>query len=162
MERAQVTGMEGSKIRIVMAGYDRTVPACRVMPYKDDRFIIDEKIEDEKLENDEHIHNHEENLPDQEYLPDESNPIEPIETIVDALGDEDEALNKEVRPKLHSKIAFKVICDEEWKTGNVSAAGKKEGQQKFMCWIRNKNEVENYDFVKDISHWKYCKVEFAI
>ena len=35
----QVTGMEGSKVRLVQAGYDRTVPACRVIPYKDDRYI---------------------------------------------------------------------------------------------------------------------------
>ena len=29
---AKVTGMEGNKVRIIHSGYDRTVPACRVIP----------------------------------------------------------------------------------------------------------------------------------
>ena len=44
---AKVTGMEGNKVRIIHAGYDRTVPTCRVMPYKDEFFIEDEAKEDE-------------------------------------------------------------------------------------------------------------------
>ena len=41
---AKVTGTENSKVRIIHAGYDRTVPACRVLPFKE------EKHEDESEE----------------------------------------------------------------------------------------------------------------
>ena len=33
---AKVTGMEGNKVRIIHAGYDRTVPACLGMPLEDE------------------------------------------------------------------------------------------------------------------------------
>ena len=51
---AKVTGQEGSKIRIIHAGYDRTVPACRVIPKFPDKVIVEEDpnssygIEEEK------------------------------------------------------------------------------------------------------------------
>ena len=41
----KVTGMEGSKVRIIHAGYDRTVPSCRVMPFKDELEVIDNNSE---------------------------------------------------------------------------------------------------------------------
>ena len=37
----KVTGQEGSKIRIIYAGYDRTVPACRVIPRYPERQIVE-------------------------------------------------------------------------------------------------------------------------
>ena len=37
-----VTGMEGNKVRIIHAGYDRTVPTCRVMPYNDNKNVLEE------------------------------------------------------------------------------------------------------------------------
>ena len=158
---AHVTGMEGSKVRLVQDGYDRTVHACRVMPYKDDRFVVDENVEDEENPVEQKNVADDESIGD---MPDTSSDRIELENIVDAIdaiNDEDEAMNKDVRPKLHSRIAFKVIGDDEWKTGKVSAVGKKQGNQKFLCWIKNKNIIDNYDFVKDISCWNYCKVEFA-
>ena len=52
---AKVTGQEGSKVRIIHAGYDRTVPACRVIPKFLDKVIVEEDpyssngIEEEKM-----------------------------------------------------------------------------------------------------------------
>ena len=37
---AKVTGVEGTKVRIIHCGYDRTVPNCRVQPYKIEKIIV--------------------------------------------------------------------------------------------------------------------------
>ena len=44
----KVTEMEGSKVRIIHAGYDRTVPACNVIPFREEF----EKKEDDEQEKD--------------------------------------------------------------------------------------------------------------
>ena len=43
----KVTGMEGNKVRIIQSGYDRTVPTCRVIPYKDEKYLEEDKSEPE-------------------------------------------------------------------------------------------------------------------
>ena len=134
---AHVTGMEGSKVRLVQAGYDRTVPACRNMPYKDDRFVVDENVEDEENPVEQANMADDESIGDMPDTNSDRIELENIVDAIDAINDEDEAMNKDVRPKLHSRIAFKVIGDDEWKTGKVFAVGKKQGNQKFLCWIKN-------------------------
>ena len=42
---AKVTGQEGSKVRIIHAGYSRTVPACRVLPVDQEKVIVEEMEE---------------------------------------------------------------------------------------------------------------------
>ena len=143
----QVTGMEGSKVRIVQAGYDRTVPACRVIPYKDNKYVEEPEESDGQ---------------DLEETSNESVDSEVPTNNVDICSiEEDEVANRDVRPKLKSRIAYKVHDDKDQRTGIVSAVGKKDGKQKFRCWIKNKDIVENFDFVNDISCWKYCKVDFT-
>ena len=73
---------------------------------------------------------------------------------------DDEVPNREVRPKLHSSIAYKVVGDEHWRSGRISGVGKKDGIHKFRCWVKNRNRTDDFDFIKDISEWKYWKVEF--
>ena len=38
---AKVTGVEGTKVRIIHCGYDRTVPNCCVQPYKIEKIIVE-------------------------------------------------------------------------------------------------------------------------
>ena len=45
---AKVTSTEGNKIRIVHNGYERTVPACNVMPYNQERYVIEEFAPDDE------------------------------------------------------------------------------------------------------------------
>ena len=47
---AKVTGQEGSKVRIIHAGYDRTVPACRVLPVNPEKVIVEEVEDVPRLE----------------------------------------------------------------------------------------------------------------
>ena len=152
----QVTGMEGSKVRLVHAGYDRTVPACRVIPFQDQKYL--EKNEGSKTnENEEYGETNSEYEPCQmsaEQGEPESN------STVDSIT-EDEVTNIDVRPKLHSKIAYKVSGDTNWRFGKVSSVGKKDGKHKFRCWIKTRDTEENFDFVKDVSSWKYCQIDFS-
>ena len=140
----KVTGMEGNKVRIIQSGYDRTVPTCRVIPYKNDKYMEDEEVAE----------NSEENLNTEV----ETNDAEP--PIPNEILEQEETENREARPKMHSNISYKVIGDKDWRKGKVCKVGKKNGNQKFRCWIKSKNGTENFDFVQDISDWKYCQVEF--
>ena len=133
----KVTGMEGNKVRIIHAGYDRTVPTCRVMPFNDEKDIIEE--------NDERT-------------------IDPISVVDDKHEDTHKDIhetNREVRPKLNRKLAFKLNGDEDWRIGKVSAVGKKAGKEKFTCWIKSKGLINKYDFSKEIECWKYITVDFT-
>ena len=49
---AKVTGEEGSKVRIIHAGYDRTVPKYRVIPAKLDMEVV---VESQQLETEEEL-----------------------------------------------------------------------------------------------------------
>ena len=50
---AKVTGQEGLKVRIIHAGYDRTLPACRVIPRYPEKVIGEEISENSQgMEND--------------------------------------------------------------------------------------------------------------
>ena len=42
---AKVTGQEGLKVRIIHAGYDRTLPACRVIPRCPEKLIVEKASE---------------------------------------------------------------------------------------------------------------------
>ena len=136
---AKVTGMEGNKVRIIHAGYDRTVPACRVMPFSDEKDIVEENEEDT------------------------GDPISISDSKQEStLLDIDELeSNKEVRPKINRKIAFKLPGDEDWRIGKVSAVGKKNGKEKFTCWIKSGDMKDSYDFSREIECWKYCTVGFT-
>ena len=148
----QVTGMEGNKVRIIQAGYDRTVPACRVIPFKNEKYLEEEETDVEAENEDENS----EAITTKEIVSvDDQEPV-PIETT-----EMEEVYNKEARPKLHSKITFKVVGDENWRSGKVSAVGKTTGKDKFRCWIKCNDGTDHFDFVKDISQWKYSKVEFS-
>ena len=146
---AKVTGMEGSKVRIIHAGYDRTVPSCRVIPFEDKRELVVGN-NDEKNEN----------IFEQEQTPvieaseeDHKEQEDVIPTILE--------MKKEIRPKMRKKILFKLPGDQEWRAGRVSRVGKQNGRDKFRCWIKSKTEEVSYDFHNEAIEWKYCRVDFT-
>ena len=155
---AHVTGMEGSKVQIIHAGYDRTVPACRVLPYGDDKSINDEEAEYS-------IDTVDDTAPavtvgvanDEDETNAEKDTTIEVTPITNQSEDEP---NREIRPKLRSRIVFKLTQKDNWTMGKVVSVGKKNGKDKFRCWIKTKDVEESFDFVKDIFCWKYCTVDF--
>ena len=145
---AKVTGMEGNKVRIIHAGYDRTVPTCRVMPFEDEREVVeDDAVVEEEICNTAR----EDDMTENEMDNDLAGPLDPdnLET------------NREVRPKRNRKIIYKIPGDNAWRTGKVSAIGKRAGKERFRCWIKSEGTESSYDFSKDIASWKYCGVDFT-
>ena len=110
---AKVTGTEGSKVRIIHAGYDRTVPSCRVIPYKEETYEVNTELDDENAGN---VNN---------------------DTIRDLSVIDIEQSNREVRPKLNTEIKFKTNDANGWKQGKATKVGKKTGKDKFRVWSRN-------------------------
>ena len=141
---AVVLGVEGSKIRVMYSGYPRTVPSCRTMPFDEVRHIDEEESIDLNSEDDkDEIESQESRLVDQ----------------VAGLEDE-ESPPREIRPKLHKLVAYKV-SDEYWKKGKVMAVGKPDGRHKHRCWIKRKDgTVDVVDFGDGLVRWKYCCVNF--
>ena len=137
----KVTGMEGSKVRIVHAGYDRTVPACRVIPYNDPVEIVDTQAG-------------------------ASTNLQPSTNSVIALdlNNLEPSLSEnslELRPKLYKNILYKVEEEDTWRRGKVSKVGKKNGKDRFRVWLDNCNgPTLSYDFKDEIAAWKYLNVEF--
>ena len=135
---AKVTGMEGTKVRIIHAGFDRTVPTCRVMPHDDEKEIVDENDVGEELI---------------------------VEVSEDKSIIEDDAsipeTNREMRPKMRRKILYKLPGDKNWRSGRVTRVGKNTGLDKFRCWVTSGDKELNFDFIKDVITWKYCDVSFS-
>ena len=143
---AKVTGMEGSKVRIIHAGYDRTVPACRVIPYKRELEIVDDDTNNGHEDDDAGI----------TTVGDDTS-----ENVDNVTAIEFEEPQVELRPKLNKEIKFKVSGENSWRNGKVFKVGKKTGKDKFRAWIRMKNMHEDsYDFSKDIAAWKYAHITF--
>ena len=117
-----------------------------IQPPQDDKYIVDEQVE---------IVDNSEAISEQEAQ------MNLAETLPKDMLEGKETANREAQPKLHTNIAFKVIGDQTWRKGKVFAVGRKAGNKKFRCWVKCKKGSENFDFVMDISEWKYCKVEFA-
>ena len=92
---AKVTGMEGNKVRIIHAGYDRTVPTCRVMPFEDEREVVEDDavVEEEICKT-----AREDDMTENQMDDDLAGPLDPdnLET------------NREVRPKRNRKIVYKI------------------------------------------------------
>ena len=76
--------MEGSKVRIIHAGYDRTVPLCRVMPFTDSKEMADSEASEVKSAQ-------------AAVIGSENIDIENVEN---------EIINADVRPKLHKIIEY--------------------------------------------------------
>ena len=74
--------MEGSKVRIIHAGYDRTVPSCRVMPFTDIKEVDDSDVAEVKSSQSDGLGNED----------------------IDMKDIEEERANAEVRPKLYKSI----------------------------------------------------------
>ena len=104
---AKVTGCEGNKVRVVHAGYDRTVPLCRVIPFVEEKHLADE-VSSASEDEDRHI-----------SLPDNSEVSSVPETV-----------NRDLRPKIHRKIKFQLMGENQWRTGKVIKVGKKEAKTK--------------------------------
>ena len=139
--------MEGSKVRIIHAGYDRTVPTCRVIHFKDEKYLEDEQTNTE-------VENYDD--PSEPIVTQENVSIVNEENISNDASKEnaskdDEISNREVRPKPHSNIAYKVIEYEHWRRLKISAVGKKDRNKKFRCCMKYKNNTETFDYVNDIS-----------
>ena len=87
--------MEGSKVRIIHAGYERTVPACRVIPYENSVEVVEVAIN--------------ENVSDVLYdSSDDDSFTDPTINIV-----------TELRPKFYKNISFMVHGENLWKHGKV-------------------------------------------
>ena len=140
---AKVTGMEGTKVRLVYAGHDRTVPSCRVLPLNDQKSVIDEEIMGTDFED--------------THTEASTNP----NNVVDVKDSQDiHESNHEVRPRLRRKIMFKLPGDQVWRLGKVIIVGKQKGLERFRCWIVSDNNENSYDFKRDVEAWKYCDVQF--
>ena len=85
----KVTGMEGSQVRLVHSGYDRTVPLCRVIPYEEELDVV---VDSEEKQSD-------------------GDTIGLAVNSTDATEDEPQV---DVRPKLHKEIKFKLFGDVAW------------------------------------------------
>ena len=140
------------KVRIIHAGYYRTVPACRVIPRNPDIEIVEEVpnssqgTEEERLGSRPKVS---QRMEDQEQL-------EETDTEVHQP-------NKEMRPKRNQTVEF--ILNGISKFGKVTHVGKAVGKDKNRCWIKlrnSENKEESYDFVEDIQSWKvFEKVTFS-
>ena len=140
--------MEGNKVRVIHAGYDRTVPACRVMPYNDEKFEV---IEEESNQD---VHEIVDNVETEHVVQQtETNDVE--NTGTHDVTDEDETNNLESRPKLHKSIKFKLFGENVPKLGKVVKVGKNDGKYKNRVWVKKDGNVANHDFIKDVSTWKY-------
>ena len=78
------------------------------MPYKDDRFIVDKDVEDEKQTNEGDINfSQEENLMDEKICLDKSiadDEMSASKTLQDANSENISDSNRDIRPKLHTKV----------------------------------------------------------
>jgi hypothetical protein len=83
--------MEGSKVRIIHAGYDRTVPACKVMPLNDEKSVVEDDLETE-------------DAPGVTTDEDTENVVEEFD---------DETSNRETRPKRFKHVKFQLLGEEE-------------------------------------------------
>ena len=63
--------------------------------------------------------------------------------------------NKDLRPKRGSTILFQKAGEFFKRHGKIKHVGKLGSKKKITCWIEKNNEIEEFDFVKDISGWKY-------
>ena len=158
---AVVTGMEGSKVRLVHAGYDRTVPSCRVIPFSEERNLIENptSVSNDKEENVDQLEPRQTlKIPDNNLREEEefgSASHLSSDEVISA-----ESCQMEVRPKRNRIINFKVEGENFWRTGKVLSVGKKTGKDKNRCWIKCKNEKIDVDFARDISEWNYSSVTF--
>ena len=129
----KVTGVEGTKIRLIHSGYDRTVPNCRVIPATNDKTVT-------------------ENVEDDVETRDEASPTE-VEVAEVELDFEEP--NVRTRPKRNEFIKYEI--GGQIKYGKVVKVGKQNGKDKNRCWIKNGDEEENVDFLKDVDNWKVEK-----
>ena len=141
----KVTGVEGSKVRLIHSGYDRTVPNCRVIPATSERTVIDN---DEETKDDE--------TKDEETMSVETKDDEPhTEEEEEEVAIDFEEPNIRTRPKRNEFVKYEV--DGHIKYGKVVKVGKQKGKDKNRCWIRTSDEEENVDFLKDVANWKVVK-----
>ena len=151
---AKVTGTENSKVRIIHAGYDRTVPACRVLPFKEEKH---EDESEEQTDGDANDKKHED-VDESEKQTDNNETDKRTSTNINSEVDANDngETNREVRPRLYKEIMFKTSNETMWKKGKTVKVGKRGGNNKFRVWIKSTDGIEtNYDFPKDIVNWKY-------
>ena len=114
---AKVTGVEGTKVRIIHCGYDRTVPNCRVQPYKTEKIIVE---------------NPESNIDTVEI----SEKYNINKTKDDGECKEElKSPNILTRPKRYQYVKYKI--DGEEKYGLIIKVGKSSGKDRNKCWIKN-------------------------
>lgn len=174
---ARVTGIDGSKVRVNYAGYERTVHKARVQPFNSEKSIIDDNNKDtDEKNNDDEIDaekNDEDTDKSKEVDLEKNFDIDDDKEIHEKKNDDDinddkekdekvndddnenkevDTNNKDIRPKRNQIIEY--IVNGEYKKGRVIQVGKSGGKNKNRCWIKNDNKEENYDFIKDVSKWK--------
>ena len=175
---AKVTSTEGSKVRVVHNGYDRTVPACNVVPYNQERYIVEEfQPDNEEMEEESRTAQGLEGMVGKSYstqgLEGMSEKQKPANQLDDeqseegrpqpskGMEDEEKELdqpNMKMRPNRNQIIQFKV--NGVTKVGKVIKVGKASGKDKHRCWIRLRNRGKsevNHDFVKEVEGWKIIK-----
>ena len=133
---AIVTNIIGNKIRMIFGGYERTVPTIDVAHFQDERAIVESNEATEEKETEAGKKDDNEDWKDSGDIPSEWQ----LEN------------NKDLRPKLHDQIEFKV--EGCLKTGVVTRVGKKSGKDKNRCWIKEDDNEYNYDFLSDVQFWR--------
>ena len=142
---AKVTDVIGNKIRMIFAGYERTVPAIDVAHFKDEKVVVESDQVVTSKEKDTQTK-------DLEVVEDWKN----TETLPAGWNLEN---NKELRPKLHDRIEF--IVNGCLKDGRVIKVGKKTGKDVYRCWIKEGDRESNYDFVNEVDHWRKLDKEVS-
>ena len=160
---AQVTGVLGSKIRLIFGGYERTVSAIDVAHFKEEVTVIETEEPSDNADPET------EDIQNQDALDWRQNKDLPAGRQTRTSDDVSEANlnwekdkelpdgwmikdNNTVRPKLYDNIKFSVGgC---LKTGKVVKVGKSTGRDKFRCWVKKGDTEENFDFLNEVEHWK--------
>ena len=82
------------------------------------------------------------------------------DVIDTSLEDENEE-RFEIKPKKNTLIKFKLFDENKWRTGKVKDVGKKNGKQRFDCWIEENEGTKVYNFDKDVDTWGYRKLKIS-
>ena len=169
---AKVTDIDGTKVRMLYGGYERTVPNVDVMLYHEEKSITKTNTnDDDKVERETQTINDEDwsengNVPsswkgklDDDNIPEGWKSKTDNPNLPEGWMDKNISINlqnnKELRPKLNEIVEF--VVNSVKKTGKVVKVGKKTGRNKNRCWVKDGNKETNYDFVNEVESWKVLK-----
>ena len=183
---AKVTDVDGSKIRMIYGGYERTVPSIDVAHFYEEKSIV-KTVTTDKDANNRSQSNSDEEWSESELVPKEWK-SKNVQNVDESNGDEEWSESELVPKEWKSKNAqnvdnlpggwkgnissslqnnrsvrpklnetVKFVVNNVLKAGKVVKVGKKAGKDKNRCWIRDGDKEMNYDFLNEVESWKVVK-----